>query len=151
VKRCEYLVNGEIVGERLFYANGRLADEKLFRDNKPHGFRRQFHQNGKPFSERPYRDGLPDGTFRFWDENGRLLGESVLTNGTGILTEYDKAELRSQRAEIPYVDGKIHGKQKIWGRFDITGPNGCNVTTYRDGVKEGWSYLLHDDGTLLAS
>ena len=150
VKWCDYLVNGEVVGKRQFYKNGRLAEEKLFRDKKLHGYWRQFHQNGKPFSERPYRDGLPDGAFRFWDEKGRLLGESVLKNGTGMLSEFEKADLGSHRDDVPYLNGKIDGKRKRWGRYHITGPNGCNVTEYKDDVMDGWSYLLHDDGTLLA-
>ena len=151
VERChQYLVDGEVVGERLFYKNGQLADEKLFRNKKLHGYWRQFHLNGQPFAERPYRDGLPDGIFRFWDENGKLLGESTLTKGTGLLSEFEKRELACGRYDTPYIDGRIHGKRKRWGNFDGTTKRGCNVTTFNRGVMEGWTYLLDDDGTLLA-
>jgi antitoxin component YwqK of YwqJK toxin-antitoxin module len=148
-QRFQCLVNGKVVGERLYYDNGRLADEKPFRDKGLHGLWRQFHQNGKPFAERPYRDGQPDGKFRFWDETGELLGQSELKRGSGILNEYPKPQLGSHREEIPYVNGKIHGKRKCWARFDITGPQGYNVTTYDNGVTDGWTYTLHDEGTLL--
>ena len=149
-KRCQYLLDGELVGERLYYSNGQIADEKLFRKKQLHGIWRQFYQDGSLFSERPYRDGLPHGTFRFWNDRGELLGASELKDGNGLLQSYEKSDLGSYREEVRFAKGKIHGIRKRWGRFDITDKNGCDVTTFRHGVKDGWSYTLHDDGTLLA-
>jgi antitoxin component YwqK of YwqJK toxin-antitoxin module len=144
------VLDGQVVGERLFYKNGEVAEERLLENGKLHGVSRQFHENGKLFSERPFRRGSPDGTFRFWDDAGELLGESVLKNGTGVLLQFENRALVLAREEIPFVDGKIHGNRKQWGRFDVTDKNGCSVTRYKKGEMDGWTYVLDGDGMLLA-
>jgi antitoxin component YwqK of YwqJK toxin-antitoxin module len=149
VSKKRYRIGGEIVGERLFYKDGQLADERLYRNKKLHGIWRQFHPNGELFAERPYRDGQMDGTFRFWDENGKLFAESVMKNGSGVLREFGKAELQSDDAETQYVGGKIHGRQTRWGRFQGCSGLGYSTSEYKRGVLDGWVITRDEDGTLI--
>ncbi|MBI3863594.1 MAG: hypothetical protein HY290_17020 [Planctomycetia bacterium] len=144
-----YRVGSEIVGERLFYEDGKLADERLYRNKKLHGIWRQYHRNGRLFSERPYRDGQLDGTFRFWDENGKLLGESQINKGTGVLREYKNDAVECFDKETPYVNGKVHGFTRLWGKFNGCRGIGSNVSFYKEGVMDGYSYFYDEDGTVL--
>jgi antitoxin component YwqK of YwqJK toxin-antitoxin module len=148
-KKREYFVDGALVGQRLFYENGQLADEKLYRDAKLHGIWRQYAPNGKLVGERPYRDGQMDGTFRFWDENGKLVRESVMTKGTGLLREYGGETSRSLDAETRYVDGKKEGLSTEWGRFQGCEGYGYSIAEYKDGQLDGWEHTRDEDGTLI--
>lgn len=147
------------VGERRFYDKrhggraGVMAEEQLFdADGKLHGVCRQFHPNGKLFCEEPYRHGLQDGTFRYWDASGKLRGESLLRNGNGILRRFSLRFITGDNAEIPYVDGKIHGVKTNWGTTPAYGSGPCTFyAEYVHGVQEGWSLTYDSDGTLRIS
>jgi antitoxin component YwqK of YwqJK toxin-antitoxin module len=149
VEKKLYLVGTERVGERLFFDDGRVADERLYKDKKLHGIWRQYWPNGQLFAERPYRDGQMDGTFRFWDEKGKLLGESKIKNGTGVLTEYANLVARSHDKETPFRDGKVDGTEKFWAKFEGCVGIGCSVSAYKDGRLDGWEVTRDEDGTLL--
>jgi antitoxin component YwqK of YwqJK toxin-antitoxin module len=146
-----YLLNDDIVGERLFFKNGNLAEEKSFRNDKLHGIWRQFHLNGKRAAERPYRDGVMDGTFRFFDEDGDLLGESLIKNGSGLLHEFQNEALTVSDRDVPFVKSEIHGTRTSWGKFHGCRGTGVEVSQYVDGKFEGWGYVRDDDGLLLGS
>ena len=146
-----YRIGTDRVAECKRYRNGRTADLRLFRDGKLHGVWTQYHTNGKVFAERPYRNGLPDGTFRFWDEREKLLGESEIKKGTGLLREYEKICLTSHDAEIPLVDGRIHGIQRVWAQYDRCRGRGCEIELYEHGESSGWNVVRDEDGTLMSS
>jgi len=147
--KMSYSVDDELVGQRQFYADGQLGDERLYKNKKLHGIWRQWHNNGKLFAERPYRDGQMDGTFRFWDEDGKLLGESEMKAGTGVLREFPHEAGFCDDRETPYVNGKVHGIQKHWGRFEGATGVGCSVSPYKNGKLDGWGVTRDEDGTLL--
>lgn len=158
-QKFEYRLNGELVGERLFYKNGKLAEEKIYRDEKLHGYWRQYYENGQLFAERPYRQGKPDGVFRFYNENGKILGESMLKDGTGTLREFPCAQLASDDAVIPYRDGIIQGSVRTWGRYGRprrTGlqedkVDGVHISQYRDNQLNGWGNTYDSQGKLFLS
>jgi antitoxin component YwqK of YwqJK toxin-antitoxin module len=148
-KKRDYFVDDALVGERLFYQDGRVADEKIYRDGKLHGIWRQYWPSGKLFSERPYRDGQMDGTFRFWNERGTVVRESVMKNGTGLLREYPNPPLGSSDAEINYVDGMKHGLKTLWGKFKGCEGYGYSVSGYKNDKLDGWEHTRDEDGTLI--
>ena len=74
----------EEIGERVFYQNGRVAEERLFKDGQLNGPRRLIYESGKLFSVEPYRAGKLDGTVCFFAVDGKVLGESGFVQGTGI-------------------------------------------------------------------
>ena len=127
-----YFVGKVRVGQRRFYDKrhggraGVMAEEQMFdADGKLDGVCRQFHPNGKLFCEEPFRHGLQDGTFRYWDASGKLRGESLLRNGNGILRRFSLRYITGDNAEIPYVDGKIHGVKTNWGTTPAYGSGPC--------------------------
>ena len=141
-----YFVDDRLVGERKFYKSGRLADERLYRNEKLHGVWRQWHENGKLLAERPYREGQMDGTFRFWDSNGKLLGESEMNRGTGVLHEFENLPLVAFDTETPYLGGKENGWRRYRGRFKGRIGVGSNISRLKNGVLDGYSYLYDGDG-----
>jgi len=147
--KMSYSIGDELVGQRQFYADGQLGDERLYKDKKLHGIWRQWHSNGKLFAERPYREGQMDGLFRFWDEDGKLLGESEMKSGTGVLREYDHEAGFCDDRETPFVNGKMHGIRKYWGKFGGCNGIGCSLSAYKDGKLDGWEITRDEDGTLV--
>lgn len=146
-KASGYYLGKEKVGRRVFYNNGQIADEQIFKNGKLHGIWRQFYQDGQLFAVRPYRNGKPDGTFKFWDSNGKLLGTSKLTNGNGVLRQYQNYELMSENAHIPFVNGKVDGNKIVWGRFDGK-TIGKSITQYKNGAMEGWGVSYRGNGSI---
>jgi antitoxin component YwqK of YwqJK toxin-antitoxin module len=148
-----YLVGDQIVAERFFYENGKLAEEKLYGnylEHKLHGIWRQYHLNGKLAAERPYRDGVMDGTFRFFDEDGELVGESVIKMETGVLREFRNEGLAVSDKETPFVSGKKHGTATHWARFAGWEEKGVQTSHYAKDKLEGWCVLRDEDGIILS-
>ncbi len=143
-----YSMGGVEVGQRVYYENGQLAEERLLQDGKLHGYRRQWHENGMLFSEQPYREGVLDGTCKYWSPGGNLLGESLLTKGTGVLREFPNDALRVEDQEIPYVKGKIEGVKKVWERTEVTS---FSLIEYRNGLADGWSVGIDKEGRVHTS
>lgn len=143
VDKNEYFLGDTLVGERLVYKNGRVAEERIYRNGKLHGYVRQWWPNGKLFAVLPFREGVRDGRFRFWDENGKLLGESVIRKGTGTLREFENLQFASHDAEIPYVNDKIEGVRLL--RFQCPEcPNNMrceNRSQYVAGKRQCWTML----------
>lgn len=142
-----YSVGGVKVGERIFYSNGEMAEERLLRDGKLHGYRRQWYENGKLFTEQPYHDGVLDGICKYWSPQGDLLGESVLKKGSGVLREFANEALRVRDREVPYVNGKIEGVAKTWDRSGMS----TSLIEYRNGLAEGWTVGIDKEGSVYVS
>lgn len=145
-----YFRGNEKIGERIFYNNGKIAEEILFRRGKRHGLMRQFYENGKLFSTWPYIDGKLDGVVRFYKENGEILGESKFDHGTGVLRQYPMVSLGLLDREVSYKDGVLNGTVREWGRFGGK-DNGCSAVQYVNGIEEGWSVTVNQDGSVLSS
>jgi len=147
----QYFLPGEKVGERIFYSNGNIAEEILFRNGQRQGLTRCFYESGKRFAEYPYTDGKLDGAVRFYRENGDLIGESNLVNGNGLLREYELRPVVMEDSEIPYKDGLIDGVRRQWAKFTGCTGIGCHCEGYTKGEIEGWSVTFDQDGKFVES
>jgi antitoxin component YwqK of YwqJK toxin-antitoxin module len=150
LRTVEYRVGEEVVGKRLFEADGRLTRETPTRNGCTHGRVYEFHKSGTLSCLERYVGGVQHGTCYQWDEEGRLLGRYVLRNGTGLDVWRHRAtngrvrvsEIRTFRrgrrhgfewwlfgrelsSETHFVDGKMHGIERSWnltGKLDRTYP-----------------------------
>jgi antitoxin component YwqK of YwqJK toxin-antitoxin module len=153
-RRLHCFHDGLLVGERFLDANDRIVEETTLRNGLPHGNRRQFYESGKISSELLYRDGQLDGPARFWDPAGSLLSESILRGGTGMLHEVKIAHDFVWHTYSPMRDGKIDGIQINLSRAgggDGKTYNVAMVTSWRNGVTDGWAATFREDGTLFDS
>ena len=150
-KRHVFIRNGQQIGDRTYYANGKVAQERCLDVEVPHGLQRQFYESGKLFAELPYENGRLNGTVRYYKETGELLGESKLTDGTGVLRQYRMKSLVLSDMEIPYKNGVKDGIVRQWGHFRDKETLSCEVNTYKDGQMEGWSVVYNPDGSQLES
>jgi hypothetical protein len=75
------------------------------------------------------------------------------------LREFRYTDLGAQDREIPYVDGKIEGDVRTWGRYaryrsdgvqDET-VDGVHLAEYSAGQMNGWSTTYDADGRLIRS
>ena len=65
------LTNG--TGTRLvYYVNGELQHEELYKNGLPHGKWKSYHDNGKIQFEGSYRDGQPTGSWKYYNRKGKL-------------------------------------------------------------------------------
>lgn len=153
VRRAYYWVGDDKVGERMWYENGVMAEERLFRKEVLHGFWREFYPSEKLFCEIPYRDGKLDGVVRYWDKDGQVLSESSMKNGTGNWRRYrlivDKVSLID---ETDYVDGTKHGIEKSWvGLSREKSQPGYSLTRFVNGLGDGWTIYRDYDGRFMGS
>src|SRR4051812_21185775 len=49
--------SGIVVGERRYYHNDQLGEERLLKDGQLDGLQRRWHENGRPWEEQTYRNG----------------------------------------------------------------------------------------------
>jgi TonB family protein len=71
----------------MYYENGNVKDECVYRDNKVTGLRKTYYENGKPRLE---TSGDGDGLryLHYWNENG----EDELVDGKGLIIEPGRKE-----------------------------------------------------------
>ena len=81
---AEYVVGGEVVGTRHFYASGAVEAEQILRSGRQHGPMVEWYENGQAAWATTYVDGLEHGTARQWAADGTLVGEYRLEHGTGL-------------------------------------------------------------------
>ena len=151
VRRVNYFRDDKMVGERIFYKNGNVASERLFKDGKLDGKERLFYESGKLFSDRVYVAGKLDGDVHFFKEDGELFGVSKLAKGTGVLRQFGLLSLALSKSELPYKDGVLDGTKKLWSNFSGGRGIGCSISQYVNGLNEGWCVTFNEDGSLLES
>ena len=138
-RTVEYRVGQEVVGRRLFDADGSLTDEIPLREGLAQGRVYEFYPSGALSCVEPRVRGVMHGTCYQWDEDGRLLGRCVLRNGSGLDVWRSRAtngravasEIRTLRrglrhgfewwmygrqmsSETHLADGKMHGIERSW-------------------------------------
>ena len=107
--------------EKKYYTGGQLMSEFIWSDSSGH-----------------------NGALKLYGFDGKQVSSVNITNGVknGIETHFDnKSRVIRQ---IPYVNGKIHGVDKIFY------PNGDRkiTYTYKYGMKEGYAYAYYPDGSI---
>jgi hypothetical protein len=110
---------------RAWYADGRPAYERAFRDGREEGVHRAWWQNGRPWLAERFRDGRLEGTVREWFENGRLYREVRYHGG-------EEAGLQ----RMWYADGTLRASYVVRDgrRFGLMGAKGC--TGEHNGLAE---------------
>ena len=149
--KISYFVDGRLIGERSWYTNGELGEERLLRDGELHGIRRIHRQDGSLFAEIPYRRGLIDGVARFFDEDGEVFSESVMKHGTGTFRSFPDLVFHLPDAEVPYVKGTPHGWARLWGKFEGCAGRGVSVNHCVNGKLDGWGFVFDEDGRLVTT
>jgi len=115
-----YFVGGKLVGERGYWGDGKLAQERPIRHGKVHGRCYQWDCSGVLVLLEPYQKGLMHGTARQWAEDGTLLGTYEMRHGTGLDV------WRARREDGRVVVAEVH--------------------SMRAGMKHGFTWWLRGDG-----
>ena len=61
----------------MYYDNGQLKAERVYKDAKLNGVYRTYYENGQLKVDGTYKDDKMDGVFRHYDKNGRLEVEEI--------------------------------------------------------------------------
>jgi antitoxin component YwqK of YwqJK toxin-antitoxin module len=152
LKQTACLIDGEVVGERFYEADGTCIIEKPLRRGRQHGILYTWYESGALESAQPYVDGRPHGTARQWAQDGTLMGIYTLDNGSGfdIWRDFREdgtifiAEIHTLRDGLPHgfewwlnedektvvherywYEGQVHGIERRWdsdGRLEATFP-----------------------------
>lgn len=111
LKRADYFVNGQKVGERYFNEDGTVYNERPFRNGVVHGVELTYGSSGNVTCAEPFVNGIPHGTTYQWAEDGRLISSYVMNHGTGIdLWRQDWGNGSVTLEEVHYMkDGQRHG------------------------------------------
>ncbi|MFN8357060.1 MAG: hypothetical protein U0Y10_21580 [Spirosomataceae bacterium] len=117
VARAGYL-NGNAEGESLrWYANGRIAEHRLYRENRKTGTHEGWWENGQQRFVYEFDADKPVGTHREWYANGQLF----------TLMEYNADGQPEGRQQLWFDNGKIKANYvvKAGRRFGLLGSKGC--------------------------
>ena len=110
------LLNGEVVGQRVYNEEGQLVIESPLRDGSKHGCEYHWDDDGRLLSIEPYVNGKAHGTAKQYGRHGSVIGTYKLRHGTG----YD-----------------------IWRMEDEDGAiNISEIHTLRDGLPHGYEWWL---------
>lgn len=116
LRRAQYLLNEELVGERWFHQNGNLMRERCFAAGRLEGWQYDFYEdNGILRLAEPYRGGVQHGTATQFGESGQPLGTYQMSDGTGLdLWRQEWPDGAVTLAEVhPYRDGLYDGVE-VW-------------------------------------
>ena len=88
----EYSDNSRINSVVKSYRNDRLLNETFFK-NKDIVLEKEYYANGKLAREIPLKDGLINGEVKDYYENGKIRSTATFVNGDidGIVKEYNQA------------------------------------------------------------
>jgi antitoxin component YwqK of YwqJK toxin-antitoxin module len=119
-RAAEYVLNGEVVGQRSFHENGAVAYEQSLRNGRRHGAEREWSESGALLWRTQYVDGREHGTAQQWDEAGRLVGSYSMEHGTGLDLWWSNCGTEPwQLSEARWCqDGRRHGFE--WWLSDPT-------------------------------
>jgi len=90
-RKVYYTIGERRVGERGWWASGRLAYERPILYGRNHGLVRGWYPDGALWEERHYRHGHLHGLVRQWDANGDLT-VSLWLDGQSVTSEAYKQE-----------------------------------------------------------
>lgn len=125
---CNYravklLLNGQVVGNRLYNENGILILEEPIKDGCIHGTVYWWSDEGFLEFLEPYHEGLMHGTAIQFDPAGNVVGTYTMVHGTGF---------------------------DIWRQPDEEGAwRVAEISSWKNGCEHGYERWLYPDGTLL--
>jgi hypothetical protein len=110
------VLNGEVVGQRVYGEEGQLVTETPLRNGRKHGREFEWDDDGRLSLIEPYVNGKIHGTAKQYGRDGSVIGTYNLRHGTG----YDVWRMEDE-------DGAISISE---------------VHTYRDGLQHGYVWWL---------
>lgn len=113
------VLNGEVVGQRVYGEEGQLVIETPLRNGKKHGREFDWAEDGTLSLIEPYANGKIHGTARQYGRDGSVIGTYSLRHGTG----YDIWRMENE-------DGAIHISE---------------IHTFRDGLRHGYEWWLTEN------
>lgn len=139
----ECIVDGQVIGRRVYNEKGRIVRETALRDGKRHGNEIEWDDDGALLSVEPYFEGQIHGLAKQYSRSGKIIGTYRFKHGTG----YDiwrwewwegfapVSEVHSMRDGLPHGyewwldpdqrsldherhwrEGKYHGIERIWNQ-----------------------------------
>lgn len=145
LKKCMDLNGKPITGRlKLYYPNGNLALDGLYKDGIPNGVSKMYYENGKIQAELTLSNNGKDEDNKMYYENGKIQAEVIIKNGKlhGINKEY--YENGNLKDEISYKNGKRDGLRKMYyenGKLKAIG-------SFKNDEKEGIFKDYNEDGSL---
>ncbi|MBP3546047.1 MAG: toxin-antitoxin system YwqK family antitoxin [Alphaproteobacteria bacterium] len=125
-----------------YFPNGAKMVEANYKNDKAEGAQRVWHPNGKLQSQSRFTNDVIDGNATTYYTNGKLETQRIYKNGkeNGVMKIYDD-KTNKVAAEIPYVDGKIHGMLTVYN-------DGIpfNKMRYENGINNGEYIFYHQNG-----
>ncbi|HLY98362.1 MAG TPA: hypothetical protein VKT33_04780 [Candidatus Angelobacter sp.] len=146
--KAEYILNGEVVGERQFDENGLPEFERPLKNGVTHGLLYHFENGVVTFMEH-YSNGFAHGTAKQWSDDGELIGTYTMKHGTGLdlwRVRKDWGDGRVYLAEARFVkDGKWHGFE-WWLNEDQTSVH--EEHHFRENLQHGIQRSWNSQGRL---
>lgn len=96
LKSKEIYSNDTLIAETIWYENGKLSVENLFKDGLKTGVCKEYYQTGNLKTEQTYVAGVEEGMYKSYFNNGKLYNDGMFKDGelTGDLKFYsDKGKL----------------------------------------------------------
>jgi len=114
-KKTEYILNGEVVGQRFYDNHENLMHEEPLKNGKRHGLVYRWDEEGTLTFCEPFKNGMPHGIAKQYDESGKIIGTYEMDNGTGYDVWRNIREDGSiYISEIHSMEnGKYHGYE-LW-------------------------------------
>lgn len=140
-----YRADGQFCYTRLFYQNGELAAEGLYRNNKKDSLWKYFSFYDKTISlTETYSDGTKNGPSVKYYPSGQPAEKLLWANGKREGEWIQYFESGSPKLKATFTGDKLNGQFVFYfpnGRIEITG-------LYKDNLQEGiWQYYTLE-GTL---
>jgi hypothetical protein len=137
----EYIVDGQVVGQRAYDSKGNLTLETPLKNGKKHGREYVWKDNGTLESVEPYVDGKLHGLAKQYGRSGKVIGTYRCVHGTGfdiwrqecgdgpiMISEIHSlqggrphgyewwlnADQHSVWHERHWHQGKVHGIERMW-------------------------------------
>jgi MORN repeat variant len=79
----ECILDGCVVGRRIYYENGKLLRETPLRDGRKHGKEFEWDEDGTLLSVEPYFEGQIHGLAKQYGRDGKVIGTYRFVHGTG--------------------------------------------------------------------
>jgi len=96
VMTTENYANDKLEGIRnVYYPNGKLAEEVLYKNNVKEGFSKKYSKKGKLVEESTFANGVLQGPYKVYDESGKVAINGQFKNDLkkGLWQYYEKGKM----------------------------------------------------------
>ncbi|WP_300570890.1 hypothetical protein [Flavobacterium sp.] len=99
IMTTENYINDKLEGARkVFYSDGKLAEEVLYKNNLKEGLSKKYSKEGKLVEESNFIKGLMQGSYKVYDESGKVVinGQFKKDKKNGMWKYYQNGKLVRQ-------------------------------------------------------